>query len=177
MRPFPVHPRGPRKRRPPHETLLLACPKFSPQWELSALRALMKPQTRGAIEHTSPEQKWPFGLERDLREVCGLLGERLGFPIEPIFPDGNEFHMVITLPGTAWLESLAAARAISGVVPACWFTLGRVFIRDGKFFNRERGYKLNLRPSKHHRVPRAIAAKVRNLFSVNPLPVRRERAG
>jgi len=124
----------------------------------------MKPQTRGAIEHTAPEQKWPADAERDVREISERLAEVLGIPIEPHFPAGDEFYMVITLPGTAWYESLAAARALSGIVPGCWFTLGRVFIRDGKFFNRERGYKLNLRPSKHHRVPRSIAAKVRNLF-------------
>lgn len=165
MRPFPVHPRGARKRRVRHETVLLAVPRYSPQWELAAVNALMKPKpaTRGAIEHSSPVQPWPTDGGDRVRKVCAILSDRLGVALEPHFPDGNEYAMVLTLPAAAFSEGLATAKVLSIHLPACWLTLGRVFIRDGKFFVRERGYKLTLRRSSHHHVPRELAAKIRGI--------------
>jgi len=165
MRPFPVNPRGPRKKRVKREVLLLGCPRYSPQWELAALRALIKPQTRGAIEHTSPEQRWPSGGEAAVRRICPELAERLVLKLEPHFPGDGDYLMVLQLPGDRWGEALAVAKVLSTRLPGCWLTIGRVFVRDGRFFNRERGYKLTLRESSHHRVPRAMAAEVRDLIA------------
>src|SRR5687767_15860243 len=52
MRPLPNIPRGPRRAtRSSASSLLLACPRLSPEWELSALRALIKPQLGSRIRH------------------------------------------------------------------------------------------------------------------------------
>src|SRR5688500_3416867 len=59
-RPLPVMPRGPRRRRPTGpRRRLFACPRVAPDWELGALRALMKPQANGAILHRDARQPWP----------------------------------------------------------------------------------------------------------------------
>src|SRR5688572_25528044 len=92
MRPFPVHPRGPRKRKKRRETVLLGCPRSSPEWELGALHALMKPKphTRAVIEHRSADQPWPADGEERVRAVCERLAERLGVEIEPQFPAAGD---------------------------------------------------------------------------------------
>jgi hypothetical protein len=175
MRPFPVHPRGPRKRRKRRETVLLGCQRSSPEWELGALHALMKPKpvTRSHIEHRTSEQPWPPDGERRVRELCTALAGRLGVEIAPEFPAGD-YWMAVPLPAAAWPEDLAIARALSLALPGCWLTIGRVFVLDGVFHNRERGFKLTLVPSKHHRVPAVIARKVRDL---TPSPRRGEGRG
>jgi len=143
---------------------LLAMPRWSPQWELAAVRALMKPQTRGAIEHSQPLQAWPATAEAVIRPLCTALSERLVLAIEPHFPPDGDYRLAIQLPGNRWLEGKAAAKTLSLHLPGVWLTLGRVFVRDGIFFNRERGYKLTLRESSHHRVTREMAAAVRDLW-------------
>ncbi len=151
------------------DVLLLGLPRSSPLWELAALRALMKPQTRGAIEHTSPEQRLPRGAEAMVRQLCGVLAERLVIDLQPHFPDGGDYLIAVQVPGDRWPESLAVTKTLSANLPGCWLTIGRVFVRDGRFFNRERGYKLTLRPSTHHRVPRAMAAAIRDLIPAHGL--------
>src|SRR4051812_1862398 len=91
-RPFPVIPRGPRRRRATPETLLLACPRVAPDWELGALRALMKPQTRGAIAHRRALQSWTAASVRAVESARRDVHARLGFDAELHFPaDGDYF--------------------------------------------------------------------------------------
>src|SRR3954471_13772925 len=93
-RPLPVHPRGPRRRRVTPETILLACPRVAPDWELGALRALMKPkpQTRGGIAHRKATQPWNGGAKRAIEASFRDARERVGFDAEIHFPiDGDYF--------------------------------------------------------------------------------------
>jgi len=39
--------------------------------------------------------------------------------------------------------------------------VGRVFVRDGRFFRRERGYRLNLVEATNVHLPRAVRAALR----------------
>jgi hypothetical protein len=122
-----------------------------------------KPHTRAAIEHRSSEQPWPRDAEDRVRELCKQLVDCLGVEIAPEFPHAGDYFLAIQLPTQAWPEDLAIARAISQQLPGCWLTLGRVFIRDGVFYNREKGWKLTLVESRHHRVPAVIARKLREI--------------
>ena len=105
-RPFPVIPRGPRRRRRPvPETLLLACPRVAPDWELGALRALIKPQTRGAIAHRAALQPWtreaPGVLEAARRDALA----RLGLDLDLHFPSGGDYHFVAEVERAACEEA------------------------------------------------------------------------
>ncbi len=122
-----------------------------------------KPHTRAAIEHRTSEQAWPRDGEARVRDLCTQLAKLLGVKISPEFPDAGDYFLAIQLPTAAWPEDLAIARAISQHLPGCWLTLGRVFIRDGVFYNREKGWKLTLVESKHHRVPAVIAKKLQGI--------------
>ncbi len=61
-RPLPVVPRLGRRKRVRPRAVLLACPRISPEWELGALAALIKPQLEEAIAHRLAEQALPRGV-------------------------------------------------------------------------------------------------------------------
>jgi hypothetical protein len=152
-RPLPNIPHGPRRKREPPQRLLLACPKISPEWELAALRALLKPQTKTAIMHRSGHQPWP----RDAREIiCNIsseLSQKLGIVFVPQFPRGGDFFMIIEITGPDLIAARALAVAISRKLAGIWFTLDRLAIRDGYFFRRRRGYKLQYGPARDVHLP------------------------
>src|SRR5690349_21715977 len=97
-RPMPVTPHGPRRRRRVDgaRKLVLACPRVSPQWELGALRVLMKPHdwTRGAIEHQRKEQRWPAGAREVVEGAREDVARALGFKPPVHFPEAGEYWVV-----------------------------------------------------------------------------------
>src|SRR3954471_14892964 len=102
-RPLPTLPRGPRGlRRRSHAGMpvhLLACPRVSPEWELGALRALMKPHdwTRGAVAHRPAEQPWAPGaaaaVEGATHEVVARL--KPDPPPRLHFPEAGDYWFVV----------------------------------------------------------------------------------
>jgi len=166
MRPLPTWPRGPgRPRASAAPGLpLLACPRVSPEWELAALRALVKPQTKGAIAHRGGVQPWPAGAADRVADVTAQVNARLGTAFAPLFAAGD-YHVVFGGTGTT---DPAAARALavaaSGAVPDTWFVCGRLLVRGGAFFRRERGYKLNLVPATNVHLPRDVRAALRGVL-------------
>jgi hypothetical protein len=148
-RPFPVHPRGPRRRRTATASLLLACPRICPEWELSTVHALMKPKphTRAAVQHRTGQQPWPEQATTRARAVLQELERYTGVALPVHLNADGEYHLLAELP-TPTRESIDQARAIvvavSRAAPACWFVLGRLFVRDGRFYRRRFGYRLDL---------------------------------
>ena len=166
-RPLPTTPRGPRRRRRAdgRRRLVLACPRVSPEWELGALRVLMKPHdwTRGAIEHRSRHQPWPAGAAAEVEAAREALRLRLGFDRPVHFPDAGDFHFVADIPEADLVAARAFAVVVSRRLPGVWLTLDRLFVRDGRFFRRERGFKLNLAEATNVHLPREVRAKLKGL--------------
>ena len=166
-RPLPTLPHGPR-RRPRHagRRLILACPKVSPEWELGALRVLMKPHdwTRGAIMHREKEQPLPRGGAAAVEEARALVRERIGFDFEVHLPDAGEFHFIAEVPETSRDEAAALALVLSRQLPGVWLTLDRLFIRDGRFFRRASGFKFNLVKASNVHFPRGMRAALRDVL-------------
>src|SRR5688500_1916691 len=112
-RPLPTLPHGPRRRRVRDEgrKLVLGCPRVSPEWELGALRVLMKPHdwTRGAIEHRRPEQGWPAGGAEAATAARDAVRERTGFGPGLHFPGAGDFFLVIEVTQ----RDVEAARALA----------------------------------------------------------------
>ena len=50
---------------------------------------------------------------------------------------------------------------LSRHLPGLWLVLDRLFIRDGRFFRRERGFKMNLVEASNVHLTRAIRDAVR----------------
>jgi hypothetical protein len=169
-RPFPTLPRGPGRRgaaRAPAgqpRQHLLGCPKVSPEWELGALRALMKPHdwTRGAVAHRPAEQPWRAGaaaeVEAAFDEVVGRLKPHP--PPRLHFPEAGDFRFVVEAAPDQLDPAKALAVVLSKRLPGVWITLGRLYVRDGHFFRRKRDntFKFRLVPSTNVHLPREVRA-------------------
>jgi hypothetical protein len=164
-RPLPVTPHGPRRRRTPDAARrhVLACPRVSPEWELGALRVLMKPHdwTRGAIEHRRPEQPWPAHAATAVEASRQDLGRALGFDPPVHLPAAGDFHLVAEVDEAHLDAARAFGVVLSRRLPGVWLTLDRLFIRDGRFFRRERGFKFNLVEATNVHLSREVRAKLR----------------
>lgn len=161
-RPLPIHPRGPRRARRAPSDLLLACPRISPEWELKALRALMKPQMKEAIVHREAAQKWPTDAARRVKAACALVRERLQSDVKPHFPDHGDFYCAMKVAPEQMPHAMALAVVLSDALPGVWWVLGRLYVRDGAFFRRERGVKLNLVPATDVHLPRGVRERLRS---------------
>ncbi len=161
-RPFPVNPRGPRRRRPATPgDLLLGIPRVSPEWELGALRALMKPQAIRAVEHRSPLQPWPADAAARVESARRLIADRLDYhPLLALPPEG-EYFLAMAVAHESVPEATALALHLSLSLPDVWIVFGRLFLKGGRFFRRQRGVKLNLVPATNIHLTRAIRAKMR----------------
>ena len=166
-RPLPTLPHGPRRRRgTTGRRLVLACPRVSPEWELGALRVLMKPHdwTRGAIEHRTPGQQWPPGAAAEVERTLLAVRDRLGIDPAAHFPDAGDFFFLAELDASQLDPGRALALLLSRRLPGLWLTLDRLFVRDGRFYRRERGVKLNLVEATNVHLPRQIRARLKGLL-------------
>ena len=166
-RPLPTTPHGPRRRRraDAEGRLLLACPRVAPDWELGALRVLMKPHdwTRGAIEHRTPLQPWPAGARATVEAARDDVAGRLGFAPPLHFPDAGDFFFLAEYAEPQLDAARALALVVSRRLPGLWLTLDPLFVRDGRFFRRERGYKFNLVEATNVHLSRSARAALRGL--------------
>ena len=164
-RPFPVIPRGPRRRRPAAPAkVLFACPRVAPDWELAALRALMKPQARGAIAHRSALQQWRGDAERVIRAACHDAQARLGYAPTLHFPESGDFRFAAEVEDASLDDAKGLAMLVSSRLPDLWFVFGRLFLKGGRFYRRERGVKLSLVPATNVHLTRPVRAALRGLL-------------
>lgn len=167
-RPLPTMMHGPRSRgrAMSDRRIILGAPKASPEWELGALRVLMKPHdwTRGAIAHRTPFQTWPADGAARVDEAFAVARQRLGFDATAHFPEAGDFHFLAQFTGSVSTNARALALLISRRLPGLWLTVDRLFVRDGKFYRRERGFKLNLAEATNVHLPRETRAKLKGLL-------------
>lgn len=165
-RPLPLHPQGLRRRKPRTTQVLLACPRVDPKWELGALRALIKPkpQTRGAVEHRDGMQSWPADGPSKVRKILDMIEEQFGLHVEMHFPEEGEYFAAVSIPARRRLEGLALAAALSAAMPDLWFVYGRLFLQAGKYFRRERGFKLWLVEASNVCLPREMRSALRDVL-------------
>jgi hypothetical protein len=167
MRPVPVHPRGPRRRassRPKQH--VFGCPRISPEWELDAFHALIKPRPeRAALLNAEPRQPWPAKAGRDaLAEVTRIVAERLGYEPQVHADAAGDYHFVAEVRDVDIPLARAAALLLSRRLPALWFVVGRIFVRDGRFFRRASGYKLNLVEATNVHLPREVRGALKGVI-------------
>jgi hypothetical protein len=123
---------------------MLACPRIAPDWELAALRALMKPQLKTRIVHRRAQQKWPADAAARVAAARRLVAERLEY--EPVieFPLAGDFFLIAPVSPEQFTHALAFAVVLSGALPGLWISVGRIYVLDRQFFRRKRGVKLDL---------------------------------
>ena len=156
-RPLPPIPRLHRHRpsradRP----ILLGLPRISPQWELGALHALIKPQTGSAIRHLPAKQRVPKDLAQRVADALQTVADRLDYRPTLHWPAEGDYFFATEVPSAQTPEARALTMILSHHLPGTWLVLGRLFVRDGVFFRRERGFKLNLIPATNIHLTRPI---------------------
>ena len=136
--------------------VLLGCPRISPEWELGALRALIKPQTGDAIRHLPAAQSLPKDRHNRVANCLNIVADRLGYRPILHWPDAGDYLFIAEVPAAETPEARALAVMLSRELPGAWIVLGRLFIRDGAFFRRQRGFKLTLVPATNVHLTRPI---------------------
>ena len=167
MRPIPVFRRGPRRAaasRPKRH--IFGCPRVSPEWELGAFLALTKPkpQHAGTILNARAQQPWPKRAAQQFEAVRAIVGERLGYHPNVHLGAAGDYHFIAEVSDAEVPLARAAALMLSKRTPGMWFVVGRIFVRDGRFFRRERGYKLNLVEATNVHLPREVHGALRGVI-------------
>lgn len=144
--------------------MLLAVPRVSPEWELAALRALIKPQTKGAVVHRDGLQPWSPHDRQGAGLAVHAVGAALAFSPAVHLPEAGEYHLLIRFDRSELDAAKALALVLSRRLPDRWLVLGRLLVRNGRFFRRQRGYKLLLKPAAGVHVPRAMRSVLRGLL-------------
>ena len=160
----------------------------SPQRRLHALRVTMKPHdwTREAIRHRldvdsreGAEQTWQPEWVEPVNLLARQVADRLGLVLasppaaaeERVDPAAGAVHLRIGFAdGTPLALARAVAVACSSRFPETWFRLEPLALIGGRFYRRERGYKLHLRPATDVHLPREVRGAIADL-----LPSRRQR--
>jgi hypothetical protein len=160
-RPLPVLPRGQRPdadRAEAHapQTRVLACPRISPQWELAAQLALVKPKpyTKSAMGGHDPRQRWP----RTGRAIVDeLLGKLPAGTASVRYPRDGDQLLIIEINGDVPGVAKRFARRLSRALPELWFTLTpSTYVCDGQFYRRCGKYNLELVRTTRVKLRRAI---------------------
>lgn len=134
--------------------VVLICPRVSPQWELAATLALVKPKpfTKAAIKHRKSVQQWPRNARR---VIADLLTDQ---PASVTFPANGRGRAVIELAEHNLSRAKRLACKLTRQLPGVWFTLDRLYIRDGVFYQRGGRYNLELTRTTQLRLRRKIRA-------------------
>jgi hypothetical protein len=129
--------------------MLLSCPRISPQWQLAAQLALVKPKpyTRDKIAHTSARQRWPRNGRRVIHEFARDRSLQAEFHLK----SADFLH--IQLEPT---RGKRIARQLSRLLPSLWFNLDGQFLRDGVFYTCTGRYKLELVRASRVRLRRSV---------------------
>ncbi len=167
MRPIPVHPRGPRRAVGSQPTRqVFACPRISPAWELDAFRALAKPRPEHALPilHATPQQRWSRRADREVEAVRTIVRERLRYEPQLHLGPAGDYHFLAEVADADIPVTRAMAVLLSHRLPGLWLIVGKLLVRDGRFFRRERRYKLNLVEATNVHLPRHVRAALRDVI-------------
>ena len=134
----------------------LVCPRISPEWELAAQLALVKPKpyTKDKIAHREPQQPWP----RNARKV---VAECIDHSVAIDFPKNGDYRMVADFGGMDFARAKRLARKLSRALPELWFTLDDdnndgIYLRAGVVYQRTGRYNLELVRADRMRLRRAV---------------------
>ena len=130
------------------------------------MTALMKPKpkTRGAVEHRDGRQPWPPDADARVTALSAAVNARLGTDVGLHCSADGEYHAVAAVPAEVEPHGRAMAVALSRAVPGLWFVFGRLFVRDGRFFRRRRGYRLEMVAAADVHLARDVRSKLKGLL-------------
>ena len=156
-----------RRRRPPPADILLAIPRISPERELAVIQALVKPQTGRQRQHQlgAGEQNWPTDAGARIARVQATARVHLDIDLSLHIVPAGEYFAIARVATAQQAGALAVAILLSTAFPGLWIVVGRLFVRDGRFFRRARGVKLHLRPATNVHLPKPLRAGLKHAIT------------
>ena len=142
----------------------LVCPRISPEWELAAQLALVKPKpyTKEKIAHRDPQQRLP----RNVRRIVGMCLERPGAKAPGLagvsveFPKSGDHDVIVDFGDLVAARAKRVARKISRALPELWFMFDDgdddIYLRAGVVYQRTGRYNLELVRADRMRLRRAV---------------------
>ena len=133
----------------------LVCPRISPEWELAAQLALVKPKpyTKDKIAHRNPQQPWP-------RHARRVVVDSLDQSVVTTFPKSGDHRMVADFGEIDGPRAKRMARKISRALPELWFMFedgdADMYLRAGVVYQRTGRYNLELVRADRMRLRRAV---------------------
>ncbi|MBC8106405.1 MAG: hypothetical protein H7Z14_07445 [Anaerolineae bacterium] len=152
-RPFPVWPRGAGRRRARAEQIIVGVPRDCPMWKILAMRALFKPQLKDAIQHRrSTAQRWSHADRDAISNALNALRDRLestgdSFP-QIHFPGAGEYRMIATCMREQDELAKTIAILLSRHLPRRWIVVGKLMVRDERFYRRSGRFNLVLKSAR-----------------------------
>ena len=95
-----------------------------------------------------------------MQASLAVARERLEFDLPVDLPPAGDYWMVAQVPAVNVEEAKGLAVLLSTRLPDTWFVFDRLFVKGGRFFRRERGYKLNLVEATNVHLTRAVRAAI-----------------
>jgi hypothetical protein len=139
----------------------LVCPRISPEWELAAQLALVKPKpyTKDKIAHRDPQQLWSRNARKTISDCLGRPGDKspglAGVTME--FPKSGDHRVILEFPEIEPVRAKRIARKLSRCLPELWFILDEsIYLRDGVVYQRTGRYNLELVRADRMRLRRAV---------------------
>jgi hypothetical protein len=132
--------------------MLLSVPRISPEWQLAAQLALVKPKpyTKDKIAHAAAGQKWP---RNGRRTIVDFVAQH---DIKVDFSRAGDNHVVMIFDDANPGRAKRLARQLSRQLPALWFILADQLLRNGEFYTRTGRYKLELVRASNVRLRRSV---------------------
>lgn len=117
---------------------------------------MIKPQTKDAILYRPAEQNLSGAVAGAIASAVRAFGDRTGYRAELYWAGEGDYHFVSSIAGGDLGLAQALGLAISRVRPELWLTCGRLLVRDGRFYRRRRGVRLELVEATGVRVPKDL---------------------
>ncbi len=131
---------------------------------MAALRALIKPQLKGAILHRAAAQRWPRDAAGRIDALRQAVAGRTGFDPSPHLPPDGDYHLVCSVAPSEEAQARAFALALSKQFRQTWFVIGRLFVRDRAFWRRRFGTQLTLVRASNVHLPRELRMALRGII-------------
>lgn len=157
-RPLPTIPRGAKRRSPPPQVdrIVFRCPSVSPEYELRAFIALVKPQFKRAVTHRSGRQVLPRAAGRIVGELIANLGPRVAARTEGRVCPADDNLLQIEFDPRDARRARALAIDISTRFASLWFFFNDRLLHGGRFYRRQGRYRLVPVSLRVPRLPREL---------------------
>jgi hypothetical protein len=132
--------------------VVMTCPTISPEWQLAAELALVKPKpyTKDKIQHATARQRWPRNARRIVDDFAAA------HELTATYASRGPNRVLIDMTRVTPPRAKRLARKLSRLLPTLWFDFAGSYLRDGEFHTRRGRYRLELVKSDRPRLRRSV---------------------